>query len=1146
MNNLVPLFEEALEFQNFNGSVLSNGKVKVYFIGRTSLADIYNDVAGEYPSENPRILDNLGMGPIYVNPAFDYEIVVYDEYDNELFSVKKYLHSSGAHSTSNVEVVPSENIQVSAWTVGEVQIYQPYLIGDVGKTYEGILPVVVNNDVNRISAQHVPLGLQEPLYFVEDSESACVIGCSAQSEIPSAVSGKWEEASNVVIENSAQWGIPEGTMNESAFSYDASSNITAYNGSAFKAGDEFPESATEAINVVTANSATWNGPYVPLGSGNVISSYSLAQGLNNNAQYYSLAQGGGNKATIDSLAQGYANTADDYSFAQGGLNSAKDHSMAQGTHNSAIDNSVAIGEYNSARLDSMAQGSYNSALNNSQVFGDHLIATATGMAIGQYNLIKDAAFVIGYGTSTANRKDIFVVDHTGNVSAQGDISASGVSLTSFYTNYKTNSANFITALPDDLVYTGDLNDYAKKDFVNDSIDSATSGLLPTSAFATASASFITALPSDLVYTADIQDMATTGDLTAYAQNSALADKLDTSSFSSVSGNYLVGSNVSGFVITATGDGFSNGMTVAISQDTPFAGMYFSETDINGSKQIYIDPEKIMFYSAGEFSTSEAIDAGDIATLKTLSSSKQDNLTFSYTTANEISAINSSAIAGGTGGSFPSSANEACEVVTANSANWNSTYNTVTANSAEWNKVTGLSGYVRNDTRWLDIGVDNYVETINAASQPVYDSFAFGYKNSAASTAVSMGNANSAGTQSLTQGSKNSAFKNSFAQGSQNYASGAVAGSNSNGSFTQGYKNSAYSGSFAQGSYNVASGYSFAQGGSGSNSNSAIKHSFAQGSRCVASAGSFAQGNQCHAEDYSIAQGKGAVASSYSQAFGQCTIAYSSGMAIGTYNETDSAAFVIGNGENAAARSDAFIVYHDGSVSAAGKISANGVELGAGSEIPAGTMNESAFEYDASDNITAYNGSAFKAGDEFPQSATEAIETVTSNSGDWNSTTDTVSSNSGAWGGSALPISAGPGIKFEMVDNTLVASTDETVLYSGSPSWKQSITLSESPLNFSRIKVLFGNNLENTAVLEKLMGDIEFVPFTANNYLYMDGVLRGNTREWHAVSLWSGISGTSWATVSGQIYGLGATTSNSNNSYCSPYLVIGINRIAGGN
>lgn len=51
-------------------------------------------------------------------------------------------------------------------------------------------------------------------------------------------------------------------------------------------------------------------------------------------------------------------------------------------------------------------------------------------------------------------------------------------------------------------------------------------------------------------------------------------------------------------------------------------------------------------------------------------------------------------------------------------------------------------------------------------------------------------------------------------------------------------------------------------------------------------------------------------------------------------------------------------------------------------------NKSALTYDSAFEqsggyITAYNGTPFKAGDEFPQSATEAIEVVTANSGDWN-------------------------------------------------------------------------------------------------------------------------------------------------------------------
>ncbi len=211
--NLVPLFEEALEFQNYNGSVLSNGKVAVFYIGRTRLADIFNDIEGLSPAENPKVLDNLGMGPLYVNPAFDYELIVYDAYDNEMFSVKKYLHSKGEHSTANVVVTPSENIAVSAWTIGDVQVYMPYLTGDVGKTYEGIDPIVVNNEYNRISANHIPLGVQEPLYFVEDSETACIIGMSGGT-------------------------VPEGTMSESGLGFE-NNKITGYNGSAFSAGNEY-------------------------------------------------------------------------------------------------------------------------------------------------------------------------------------------------------------------------------------------------------------------------------------------------------------------------------------------------------------------------------------------------------------------------------------------------------------------------------------------------------------------------------------------------------------------------------------------------------------------------------------------------------------------------------------------------------------------------------------------------------------------------------------------------------------------------------------------------------------------------------------------------------------------------------------------
>jgi hypothetical protein len=106
-----------------------------------------------------------------------------------------------------------------------------------------------------------------------------------------------------------------------------------------------------------------------------------------------------------------------------------------------------------------------------------------------------------------------------------------------------------------------------------------------------------------------------------------------------------------------------------------------------------------------------------------------------------------------------------------------------------------------------------------------------------------------------------------------------------------------------------------------------------------------------------------------------------------------------------------------------------------------------------------------AGDEFPVSADEAIQYVQTNSGtiddtvtsyqtnsgtfltahqaisanEWNSNYETVNTNSGVWGGSALPISAGPGIKVNLVDNTLVFSNDETVLYDRQGQYDANLT-----------------------------------------------------------------------------------------------------------
>lgn len=183
------------QFQDYNGTVLSAGKLYVYYLGRTSLAEIYSDVNGQIPIANPVILDNLGMSEIYLSNEHYYTVVVCDPWDNELFSRDIYPGEGGT--------------------------------GPGYRLYEGIAPIVVNNEKLAISAKCATFGVQSPLCFVEDSESATIIGFDG--EVPSVT----------------------GVMYVSALSGE-DGVITSYSGSAFSTNDNFDVKAGANINVATA------------------------------------------------------------------------------------------------------------------------------------------------------------------------------------------------------------------------------------------------------------------------------------------------------------------------------------------------------------------------------------------------------------------------------------------------------------------------------------------------------------------------------------------------------------------------------------------------------------------------------------------------------------------------------------------------------------------------------------------------------------------------------------------------------------------------------------------------------------------------------------------------------------------------------
>ena len=210
----------------------------------------------------------------------------------------------------------------------------------------------------------------------------------------------------------------------------------------------------------------------------------------------------------------------------------------------------------------------------------------------------------------------------------------------------------------------------------------------------------------------------------------------------------------------------------------------------------------------------------------------------------------------------------------------------------------------------------------------------------------------------------------------------------------------------------------------------------------------------------------------------------------------------------------------------------------------GAVYESAFGYDSNNKISGYNGSAFasEGGGAFPQSASEAVEYVTATSGDIDSTIDNVSANSGVWGGSALPISAGPGIKLDIVNDTLVFSNDETVLWSGELSIGQTATLTEPYTAFRKIELKYLNwtTAQNGQISYEQFGTELPIWHTLNSWLH------GSNKAIFIGSC-SAVDNTHITLYSACYNNITAANnwSNASANY-RLYEVRGINRIAGGN
>ena len=746
----------------------------------------------------------------------------------------------------------------------------------------------------------------------------------------------------------------------------------------------------------TAISGIGGSSLAGMGGGGVTGDYveksarEVAIGIGSTASDLAFAQGLGCRASYKSFSQGQSNTASAYSLTQGMENTATNYSFAQGQSNSAQDDSIAQGYTNRAYADSFAQGRDNTASYESITQGYLNTATYTSFAQGLQNTATDTSFAQGKFNSADS-----------NSFAQG----SG------------NSAH-------------------SNSFAQGSGNSARSN------------SFAQGDHNSAAYTA------------------------------AVFGTY----NLHGNGSTSTGDSAA----FAIGDGTALSARH--------DLMLVTKNGEITMYS----STADTVGLGLVSSIKAISASATGGVDSAT-----VSAIASSYAESAVSGKLDSSASSD---FVANSAmtSW------IPYSALDYSG-TAISGIGGSSLAGMGGGTGDYVEksatevAIGTVSTALNTAFAQGLSCRASDNSFSQGQSNVASANSLTQGMGNTVTNYSFAQGYNNTAQDeSIAQGFYNTSyaisFAQGYGNSATNTSFAQGFYNRAYSESFAQG----RNNTATYASFAQGKfnsaeYTAAVFGAFnlhGNGSTSTGDSAAFAIGDGTALSARHDLMlvtknGEITMYSSTAdtVGLGLVSSIKAISAAATGGVDSATVSAIASAYTTGkqdtlafAYNTANQISSiNGSALGGMDEAAvsgiasayaqsaaSGKLDTSAFN--SGDFYSTSNPSGFITGvDLTPYQPTSAmsgyIPTSLSSdfqqvsgmssyalSSDVSATVDLVGTQSANWGGSALALSAGPGVKLEKVGDTLVASTDRELLWSGSAVGDYTAQLSESKTNFEKIEI----------------------------------------------------------------------------------------------
>lgn len=551
-------------------------------------------------------------------------------------------------------------------------------------------------------------------------------------------------------------------------------------------------------------------------------------------------------------------------------------------------------------------------------------------------------------------------------------------------------------------------------------------------------------------------------------------------------SYVTG--ISGNVISAASAGFAptNGADVSAIASAYSESAASGKLDSSASSSFYGVDNPSGFITGVDLSNYATTAYVDSSVSGKLDSSASSSF---YTTANESGFVDSSYVDSAVSGKADSSALSSYAL----SSDVSGVIDTVSSNSASWGGGGATGDYVEKSA-----------------------------------TAVAIGSANSASYDCFAQGTRNFTTSNSFAQG---------------------YENSARYDSFAQGSQNSANLYSFAQG----LGNSAINTAVVFGTYNLRGNGDTATG---HSAAFVI--GNGSYGARHDLMLvtrdGEITMYSSKADTVGTGIMSSIRAIsaaATGGGVDSATVSSIASSYAESAASS--KMDSSAIDYtrtGDGTQIYASGTGSSTNQFSAKNDSA---GAAIIAGENARLRLWDTAATANlyaSSIGGWNAASNLVTSQSANWGGSALGLSAGPGVKLEKVGDTLVASTDETVLFSASGysigDTAQAIILSESPLNFKTLKI-YGYRPLNTSEYGGTFSeeiDIQWLTACSVNKISLPYTMFASNVCYVGSLGLSGISSTTW-TEAGWHCGLSNTASvGTTGIYAHVHKIIGINRTAG--